>query len=72
MVVVHNLTFQKQVSHFLLSSSCEADPGALAKYVIALVKKDKSADVLRESMISQLEVFLQNGNCFNIFSLQPY
>lgn len=46
---------------YFFCCSCEADPGALAKYVIALVKKDKSPEVLRESMISQLEVFLQNG-----------
>lgn len=44
-----------------MNFSCEADPGALAKYVFALVKKDKTPDVLRQSMISQLEVFLQNG-----------
>ncbi|XP_025829280.1 RNA-binding protein 26 [Agrilus planipennis] len=43
----------------VLKPLCEADPGALAKYVFALVKKDKSEDVLRQSMISQLEVFLQ-------------
>lgn len=50
----HNLT-----SDFRCCYSCEADPGALAKYVIALVKKDKSQDALRQSMVSQLEVFLE-------------
>lgn len=48
----HNLTF---------FCRCDADPAALAKYVIALVKKDKSQDALRQSMISQLEVFLERG-----------
>ncbi|KAK5638531.1 hypothetical protein RI129_012826 [Pyrocoelia pectoralis] len=43
----------------VLKPICEADPGALAKYVFALVRKDKSAEALRQSMISQLEVFLQ-------------
>lgn len=44
-----------------LSYRCEADPSALAKYVIALVKKDKSTEALRNSMIEQLQVFLQEG-----------
>ncbi|KAK9745392.1 PWI domain [Popillia japonica] len=43
----------------VLKPICEADPSALAKYVIALVKKDKSQEALRDSMINQLEVFLQ-------------
>ncbi|XP_017772028.1 PREDICTED: RNA-binding protein 26 isoform X2 [Nicrophorus vespilloides] len=43
----------------VLKPICEADPSALAKYVIALVKKDKSPEVLRQSMVNQLEVFLQ-------------
>lgn len=40
--------------------SCDADPEALAKYVFALVKKDKTADVLRQGMLEQLDVFLQS------------
>ncbi|KRT78799.1 hypothetical protein AMK59_6549, partial [Oryctes borbonicus] len=44
----------------VLKPICEADPSALAKYVIALVKKDKSQEALRDSMINQLEVFLQS------------
>ncbi|PZC70724.1 hypothetical protein B5X24_HaOG215010 [Helicoverpa armigera] len=39
--------------------SCDADPAALAKYVYALVKKDKPLDELREVMVDQLDVFLQ-------------
>ena len=39
---------------------CDADPAALAKYVLALIKKDKSVDELKESMVSQMDVFLQN------------
>ncbi|RZF38769.1 hypothetical protein LSTR_LSTR008139 [Laodelphax striatellus] len=41
------------------SSRCDADPAALAKYVYALIKKDKPIQELRESMTNQLEVFLQ-------------
>ncbi|XP_060808943.1 RNA-binding protein 26 isoform X2 [Amyelois transitella] len=38
---------------------CDADPAALAKYVYALVKKDKPLDELRDGMVDQLDVFLQ-------------
>ncbi|KAG8225804.1 hypothetical protein J437_LFUL005611, partial [Ladona fulva] len=43
----------------ILEPLCDADPAALAKYVFALVKKDKPITDLRESMIDQLDVFLQ-------------
>ncbi|XP_073990355.1 zinc finger protein swm isoform X3 [Rhodnius prolixus] len=42
-----------------LEPLCDADPAALAKYVYALVKKDKPVEELRTSMLEQLEVFLQ-------------
>lgn len=42
--------------------SCDADPSALAKYVVALVKKDKSEKELRALCVDQLDVFLQKGN----------
>ncbi|GBP42890.1 Zinc finger protein swm [Eumeta japonica] len=42
-------------------SRCDADPAALAKYVYALVKKDKPVDDLREGMLDQLDVFLQHA-----------
>lgn len=38
---------------------CEADPDALAKYVMALIKKDKPEDELRKICLDQLDVFLQ-------------
>ena len=41
--------------------SCDADPAALAKYVVALVKKDKPMEELKEICIDQLEVFLSDG-----------
>ena len=45
----------------LLNCSCDADPSALAKYVVALVKKDKSEKELKALCIDQLDVFLQKG-----------
>ncbi|EFN81664.1 RNA-binding protein 26, partial [Harpegnathos saltator] len=38
---------------------CDADPAALAKYVYALAKKDKTLEELRGDMLEQLDVFLQ-------------
>ncbi|XP_069746422.1 RNA-binding protein 26 isoform X2 [Narcine bancroftii] len=38
---------------------CDADPSALAKYVVALVKKDKSEKELKALCVDQLDVFLQ-------------
>lgn len=46
----------------LHTSSCDADPSALAKYVVALVKKDKTEKELKALCIDQLDVFLQKGN----------
>lgn len=46
---------------FALNCSCDADPSALAKYVVALVKKDKTEKELKALCIDQLDVFLQKG-----------
>lgn len=46
--------------------SCDADPSALAKYVLALVKKDKSEKELKALCIDQLDVFLQKGKVFDL------
>ncbi|KAM9312632.1 RNA-binding protein 27-like [Gastrophryne carolinensis] len=43
----------------LLEPICDADPSALANYVIALVKKDKSEEELKAICADQLDVFLQ-------------
>ncbi len=40
---------------------CDADPVALAKYVVALLRKDKPKAALKELCIDQLEVFLAKG-----------
>ncbi|XP_076337242.1 RNA-binding protein 26-like isoform X2 [Tachypleus tridentatus] len=42
-----------------LEPLCEADPVALAKYVMALIKKDKPEKELKDNCLDQLEVFLQ-------------
>ena len=42
-----------------LEPLCDADPAALAKYVLALIKKEKPKEELRESMVQQMDVFLQ-------------
>ncbi|KAM3955589.1 zinc finger protein swm [Aphomia sociella] len=44
----------------ILEPLCDADPAALAKYVYALVKKDKPLEELRDGMLDQLDVFLQH------------
>uniref|UniRef100_A0A914RRL2 Uncharacterized protein n=2 Tax=Ascarididae TaxID=6250 RepID=A0A914RRL2_PAREQ len=38
---------------------CDAEPAALAKYVLALLRKDKPEPELMEFCIEQLDVFLQ-------------
>ena len=45
----------------LLQTRCDAEPGALAKYVCALVKKDKPEQDLRDICVDQLDVFLQQS-----------
>ena len=44
----------------ILDCRCDADPQALAKYVLALIRKDKSIEELKSSMVSQMDVFLQS------------
>ena len=42
-----------------LEPLCDADPAALAKYVLALLKKEKPKEELKDSMVQQMDVFLQ-------------
>lgn len=52
--------------------SCDADPAALARYVMALLKKDKTEQELKQNCIDQLEVFLQKGNyCMSVWVINP-
>jgi RNA-binding protein 26 len=46
---------------FFFLIRCDAEPIALARYVLALVAKDKPLDKLRENCIDRLEVFLDRG-----------
>lgn len=48
-------------------SRCDADPSALANYVVALVKKDKPEKELKAFCADQLDVFLQKGNYYGPF-----
>lgn len=46
---------------------CDADPSALANYVVALVKKDKPEKELKAFCADQLDVFLQKGTFMYIY-----
>jgi hypothetical protein len=52
---------------FCIFHRCDAEPIALARYVLALVAKDKPLDKLRENCIDRLEVFLDRGKNNLIF-----
>lgn len=58
-MIIENLDALKTWLSKTLEPICDADPSALAKYVVALVKKDKSEKELRALCIDQLDVFLQ-------------
>lgn len=46
-----------------LKPRCDADPGALAKYVVAIISKDASESELREQLLVELKIFL-NSNIY--------
>ena len=52
----------------ILLHRCDADPAALSKYVLALIKKDKPLEDLKESMAQQMDVFLQVSKFYNVKS----
>ncbi|XP_074522908.1 RNA-binding protein 26 isoform X2 [Halichoeres trimaculatus] len=58
-MIIENLDALKTWLSDTLEPICDADPSALAKYVVALVKKDKSEKELKALCIDQLDVFLQ-------------
>ncbi|XP_051567320.1 RNA-binding protein 26 isoform X2 [Myxocyprinus asiaticus] len=58
-MIIENLDALKTWLSNTLEPICDADPSALAKYVVALVKKDKSEKELKALCIDQLDVFLQ-------------
>uniref|UniRef100_A0A673IKK2 RNA-binding protein 26-like n=1 Tax=Sinocyclocheilus rhinocerous TaxID=307959 RepID=A0A673IKK2_9TELE len=58
-MIIENLDALKTWLSKTLEPICDADPSALAKYVVALVKKDKSEKELKALCMDQLDVFLQ-------------
>ncbi|VVC40793.1 PWI domain,Zinc finger, CCCH-type,RNA recognition motif domain [Cinara cedri] len=44
----------------ILGPICEAEPAALAKYIFALLKRDRPINELQKFLLSQLEEFLNN------------
>ncbi|XP_025414837.1 RNA-binding protein 26 [Sipha flava] len=44
----------------VLGPVCEAEPAALAKYIFALLKRDRPINELQKYLLSQLEEFLNN------------
>ncbi|XP_061671093.1 RNA-binding protein 26 isoform X2 [Syngnathoides biaculeatus] len=58
-MIIENLDALKAWLSNTLEPICDADPSALAKYVVALVKKDKTEKELKALCIDQLDVFLQ-------------
>lgn len=61
--------YNKHLKITLFFIRCDADPAALAKYVYALVKKDKTLEELRVGMVEQLDVFLQQGLFMQNFTI---
>ncbi|MCJ8740501.1 hypothetical protein PDJAM_G00059630 [Pangasius djambal] len=61
-MIIENVDALKSWLAKLLEPICDADPSALANYVVALVKKDKPEKDLRALCADQLDVFLQKGN----------
>lgn len=57
-MIIENSEALKNWLTSYLTNLCDADPAALAKYVIALVKKDKNESELRAFCLDQLEIFL--------------
>ncbi|RXM30814.1 RNA-binding protein 26 [Acipenser ruthenus] len=58
-MIIENLEALKSWLSKTLEPICDADPSALAKYVVALVKKDKTEKELKALCLDQLDVFLQ-------------
>ncbi|XP_063750842.1 RNA-binding protein 27 isoform X3 [Eleginops maclovinus] len=58
-MIIENVEALKSWLAKLLEPICDADPSALANYVVALVKKDKPEKDLKALCADQLDVFLQ-------------
>ena len=63
MLVPQDPADQERLKSWLISilvPLCQADPEALAKYIMALIKKDKQEDELKNVCLDQLKVFLED------------
>jgi hypothetical protein len=49
---------------FLSNFRCDAEPGALADYILALLKHNVPESEMRKELSSQLEEFLEKGSCY--------
>uniref|UniRef100_U5EPT6 Putative second mitotic wave missing n=1 Tax=Corethrella appendiculata TaxID=1370023 RepID=U5EPT6_9DIPT len=62
----------------VLEPLCDADPSALARYILALLKKDKPIKELQDCMKEQLDVFLSGETepflerLFNVLKTEEY
>lgn len=43
--------------------SCDAEPGALAEYILALLKHNVPESEMRKELTGQLDEFLEKGVC---------
>uniref|UniRef100_A0A8C0H4D8 RNA binding motif protein 27 n=1 Tax=Chelonoidis abingdonii TaxID=106734 RepID=A0A8C0H4D8_CHEAB len=69
-MIIENVDALKTWLAKLLEPICDADPSALANYVVALVKKDKPEKELKAFCADQLDVFLQKGTFSAFFIFQ--
>jgi len=53
------------VVFYMVLFRSDADPDVLAKYVMALVKKDKPVNELVATCQAQLDIFLQKSKCIS-------
>ena len=67
-IILHSLPD----SLFVFMFRCDADPAALSKYIVALLRKEKPRSALKELCINQLEVFLSKGIISHVISHVMY
>ena len=64
MLVPQDLADQERLKSWLISiliPQCQADPVALAKYIMALIKKDRQEGELKDLCLEQLKAFLEDN-----------
>lgn len=58
--------------HHSQSPRCDAEPAALAEYVLALLKHNLPEPEMRKELAAQLEEFLEKGVCHPRSLLTPH